>query len=113
MSLHQSDLQRLAKLLGMIGSTSDGEALSAARKAHALISEKGATWFDAFGIAETVAAIPAHCHLARDLLGHKRHLTPFERKFLKGIMSHPKLSEKQAETLAGIQRKVEVSAGMG
>ena len=112
MSLHQNDLQRLAKLLGLIGSSSDGEALNAARKAHALITEKGSTWFDAFGVAETVAAIPAHCYLARDLLAHKRHLTPFERKFLKGIMAHPKLSEKQAETLDGIQRKVEVLAGM-
>ena len=38
MSLHQSDLQKLAKLLGMTGSDHDGEVLSVARKAHQLIS---------------------------------------------------------------------------
>lgn len=113
MSIHRNDLQKLAKLLGMIGSASDGEALNAARKAHALVTEKGSTWHEAFGVAETVAAPPAHDQLARDLLAHKAHLTQFERDFLVGVLAHPKLSDKQAETLAGIERKVAAVAGMG
>ena len=35
---------RLAKLLGMIGSQHDGEALAAARKAHQCLHQLGLTW---------------------------------------------------------------------
>jgi len=112
MSLHQSDLQKLAKLLGMIGSSSDGEALNAARKAHALIAEKGATWFDAFGVAETAALPSAHQEQARNLLKYKIHLTAFERTFLIGIMGHATLSEKQGAIFENISRKVEVFVDM-
>lgn len=44
--LSTPDTQKLAKLLGMLGSVHDGEALSAARKAHQLVSRNGATWSD-------------------------------------------------------------------
>jgi hypothetical protein len=37
---------RLARLLGMIGSDHDGEALNAARMADRLVREKGLTWDD-------------------------------------------------------------------
>jgi hypothetical protein len=40
------DLDRLAKLLGMIGSNADGEALTAARMADKLVRDAGMTWFD-------------------------------------------------------------------
>jgi hypothetical protein len=106
MSLHASDLQKLAKLLGMIGSHHDCEALSAARKAHQFITSKGATWHDAFGVAEVAAPSPAHHNLATDLLRHKAYLTDFERRFLIGIMAHAKLSPKQAQTLEIIRVKV-------
>lgn len=106
MSLHASDLQKLAKLLGMIGSHHDCEALSAARKAHQFITSKGATWHDAFGVAEVAAPSPAHHNLATDLLRHKAYMTDFERRFLIGIMAHVKLSPKQVQTLKFIQAKV-------
>ena len=112
MSLHASDLQKLAKLLGLVGSDHDGEALSAARKAHQFITSKGATWHDAFGVSETVAPAPAHCNIATDLLRHKTHLTDFERRFLIGIMAHAKLSPKQTQTLETIQAKVAVSVNI-
>ena len=38
---------KLAKICGMMGSAHDGEALSAARKAHALLTSCGKTWTDA------------------------------------------------------------------
>ena len=108
MSLHHSDLQKLAKLLGMVGSAHDGEALNAARKAQALIQDKGATWFDAFGVGETSAPVPIHHELVRDLLKQKAILDDFERSFLIGILSYKKLSEKQAETLQNIEQKLAI-----
>ncbi len=37
-------LSRLAKLLGMVGSNQDGEALNAARLADNLVRQHGITW---------------------------------------------------------------------
>ena len=36
----------LASLLGLMGSAHDGEALSAARKAHSIVQQAGLTWAD-------------------------------------------------------------------
>lgn len=113
MSLHNSDFQKLAKLLGMVGSASDGEALNAARKAQALIQDKGVTWFDAFGITETVTPVLPHQELARDLLKHKTVLDTFERNFLVGILGYKNLSEKQASQLETIRLKVEINCEGG
>lgn len=38
------DRRRLARLLGMVGSTHDGEALNAARLADRLVRNEGLTW---------------------------------------------------------------------
>jgi hypothetical protein len=38
--------ERLARLLGMIGSAHDGEALNAARMADQLVRQRGLTWPD-------------------------------------------------------------------
>jgi hypothetical protein len=38
------DLATLAKVLGMMGSAHDGEALAAARKASAIVRRRGNTW---------------------------------------------------------------------
>jgi len=38
------DRDKLAKVLGMLGSSHDGEALAAARTADSLIRETGLTW---------------------------------------------------------------------
>ena len=40
------DRALLVKLLGMIGSAHDGEALAAARKADAIVKSAGMTWLD-------------------------------------------------------------------
>ena len=43
------DRERLAKLLGMIGSSFDAEALSAARRANELVHEAKMTWREVLG----------------------------------------------------------------
>ena len=40
------DRERLAKLLGMLGSEHDGEVVTAARRADALVRTAGLTWHD-------------------------------------------------------------------
>ena len=42
---------RLARLLGMMGSQHDGEALNAARLADKLVREQGITWFNVISTA--------------------------------------------------------------
>ena len=113
MTLHSSDLQKIAKLLGLVGSDHDAEALAAARKAHQLICEHGMTWNDVFGCKEQSKTGPAHHDLARELMTAKTLLTGFERNFLIGIMGHASLSVKQAETLESISAKVALAAETG
>lgn len=113
MTLHQNDLQKLAKLLGMLGSAHDGEVLAAARKAHNLLTAKGASWYDVLAIPETIQqAAPAHHALARELLAHKRRLTNWERTFLRGILDFSTLTTEQADKLEEIRAKVEASVAM-
>jgi hypothetical protein len=49
------DRVKLAKILGLIGSAHDGEALAAARRAHDLVSAEKLTWSDAVGVDAVVA----------------------------------------------------------
>jgi hypothetical protein len=44
MPLDPRDRDKLIKLLGMIGSSADGEALNAARLANKLVVDRGLTW---------------------------------------------------------------------
>lgn len=110
MTIQSSDIQKLAKLLGMIGSNHDGEALAAARKAYEMVERIGTTWPDLLQIpvvVDTVAEQPAHRSEAQQLLHEgKGVITDFERKFLVGIMAFQTLSDKQSGTLEGIKIKV-------
>jgi hypothetical protein len=106
-----TDRTTISKLLGLIGSAHDAEALAAARKAHQLIVQRGATWPQVLGLATTPAApAPDHLTEARDLLKRGRgHLTRWEHSFLLGIMSAAKLAAKQVESLAAIRAKVDAA----
>jgi hypothetical protein len=56
------DLARLARVLGLTGSSMDGEALTAARTADRLVRDSGRTWADfieAYKVAETATAAAA------------------------------------------------------
>jgi hypothetical protein len=105
----QTDRTTISKLLGLIGSAHDAEALSAARKAHQLVTQRGVTWPQVLGLATTpTAPAPDHLTEARDLLKRgKGHLTRWEHSFLLGIMSHTTLKAKQVESLEAIRAKVD------
>lgn len=104
--LSATDRSTIAKLLGLIGSAHDAEALSAARKAHELLRAKGGTWPDLLGL-EALPPEPDHVALARELLGKGRGIcTGWEMGFLRGILAFKTLSTQQRQTLDGIREKV-------
>lgn len=104
--LTASDRSMLAKLLGMVGSDHDGEALAAARKAAALVAARGITWPDLLGL-DAMPPEPDHVALARDLLGRGKAIcTEWEMRFLRGVLGFKSLSTHQRQTLDGIHDKV-------
>jgi hypothetical protein len=60
------DLDRLGKLLGMLGSEHDGEVVNAGRMAAALIREAGMTWTEVLRPEDTVAVAAARALLAEN-----------------------------------------------
>lgn len=106
------DFQKFTKLLGMVSSDQDGEALAAARKATAWLKANNLAWPDVIREpepSEPVPAIPQHVETAKGLLTHPaaEHCTPFERNFLVGILAFQSLSAKQAELLEKLSEKLE------
>ena len=113
MNFSSADRSMLSKVLGMLGSSHDGEALAAARKACQLVQERGATWPEVLGLndMEQPSPEPYHLTLARELLGRgKGIITRWERDFLLGIMGHKILKQKQIETLDGIAAKIDADS---
>ena len=109
MNITASDRSTIAKLLGLVGSHHDGEALSAARKAHELLRAKGATWGEVLGI-EAQPPEADHIAVARELLGKGRGIcTRWEMDFLRGVLAFKTLSDQQQRTLDGIRDKVEAA----
>ena len=108
--LTSSDRSMLAKLLGLTGSSHDGEVIAAARKAAALVQSRGMTWPAILGAGDASpppAPEPSHVALARDLLGKGRGIcTPWELRFLRGVLAFKGLSPHQRQTLDGIREKV-------
>lgn len=104
--MKSSERALIAKLLGMVGSAHDAEALTAARKAHELVTAAGTTWPDLLGV-EDQPPEAEHVAEARELLSRgKGIISDWERKFLVGIMAHRQLQPKQVATLNGIRAKV-------
>lgn len=107
--------EKLAKLLGMTGSNSDAEALSAARLADRLVREAGATWSDVVVPPATpapqlsvLAAWPARWRGALQICLHARAvLSDRERTFvanLTGYQQRP--SPRQLDWLRAIVERV-------
>lgn len=112
MNLSSADRSMLAKVLGMLGSTHDGEVVNAARKAHQLLQERGTTWPDLLLNAPSPLPIPESDHvvLARDLLGRGKGIcTDWEMRFLRGVLAFKTLSAHQQQTLDGIREKVDAA----
>lgn len=113
--------ERLAKLLGMVGSDHGGEALNAARLANRLVRDAGITW--------PVLLTPVHrapptfdvlhnwpkrwraaVHLCQT--APQTRLTPFERQFCANLARYKhKPSSPQLDVLATIVSNVVAKGG--
>jgi hypothetical protein len=106
--------ERLAKLLGMLGSEHDGEVITAARRADELVRRGGLTWRDVvapndaqpqldhvgFGVANEI----------RFCLLHRHRLTEWERSFLAGIRNQNAPLSAQRNRLNSIVDKLRARA---
>jgi len=72
--------QQLAKILELMGSAHDGEALAAARRAHMLVKNSGLSWQTLLGAQSVPVASPAPAAEARPRAAsaHGRELTSYE-----------------------------------
>jgi hypothetical protein len=103
--------EKLAHILGMLGSAHDGEVAAAGRKAHAMVRDAGLTW------PEVIAApaLPAPVGLGpgsttwavRFCADHSDLLDAWERGFVTSLRTQRRpLSEKQRARLSEIVEKV-------
>jgi hypothetical protein len=99
---------RLAKLLGMLGSHHDGEALTAARKADQCIRQLGLTWGDVIHVSgEHAHDCAGWQHMARACRALAHRLSAREFDFINNIaMARFEPSPKQAAWLRSIYERV-------
>ncbi len=108
--LPREDLERLAKLTGLLGSRFPGERASAAQKATDLIRKHGLTWRDVI-IPAALPAPTGDSTIAGEIRSALRSpvINDWERGFLISIRERPRLSQKQLDCLERITRKVNAS----
>jgi hypothetical protein len=99
-----STRERLAKLLGLLGSDHQGERDNAGRAAHQLVQQHGLTWFDLLLPDNDVAAAgdPLGADWRRTAAACSRYphlINRWEAGFLDGLPGFPHLSRKQHDTL--------------
>lgn len=111
--METKDIERLGKLMGLLGSNHDGERAAAALKATQFLETKGMRWSDVIdllmgGGRERVrviyeSVIPDHQEMAQYCLDGEFAWRSHEEKFLKQIalqLRNP--SDKQMEWLRGL-----------
>lgn len=119
----QAVRDRLARLLGMVGSAHDGEALNAARLADKLLRQTGATWFEILtdpALAADLAAPdvfvgwPARWRGALRVCGQcGASLGGYERSFVQDLAVYRRRpSPRQLAWLRSITERV-IEAGGG
>ena len=89
---------RLAKLLGMVGSAHDGEALNAARLADRMVFDAGLTWASVLGIANGTSPdvdLEAVSEACFEIMGSGMGLSYRERSILTGLPRFRRPTEKQ------------------
>lgn len=104
---------RLAKLLGMLGSSHDGEILAAARAAEKYRREAGITWFQILSASEDGDEDDDEAKQMIDfIVKHAKILTEWERKFMisigQGHNNGRSLTNKQRQTLERIFRRCQM-----
>jgi hypothetical protein len=96
--------EKLAAVLGMLGSEHDGEVLAAARAAERLRAQAGATWAELLGaaVARQRDQVPGWRAMVAACLAHRELLTDWERQFVSDLRRQARLSRKQLAILSRI-----------
>ena len=101
------DRSRLAKLLGLIGSEHDGEALTAARAADRLVRGAALTWFDIVTPQHSTTASASDDEIIRSCLGSSELLNDWEARFVRSVRSQGyRMTPRQRATLERIADRV-------
>jgi hypothetical protein len=112
-------IDKLRKLLGMLGSDYDGERAVAGRMASDLLRQHKLTWSDVVGAEIHIEARPRvrvwhepkeHREAACECLAWPEVLTDWEKEFLKSISGRWHLSGRQQQCLARILDKTRAFA---
>jgi hypothetical protein len=105
-----TDRQRLAKLLGMLGSDHPGERDAAALAAHRFIQSRGLTWQD---VLQSEAAPHANYNTVQPwretvaaCLRQPGSLRQWEGGFLRSLTGFARISPKQRAVLNQIAERV-------
>ena len=119
MKLDPRSIERLVKLLGMLGSNHDGERAAAALKANALVRDHGLVWSDIIPTphadrrpndarAKNQDDQKVDWRTMRDFCAQRSHLLrPREQEFIDHIDSwRGELTEKQSAWLIAIYTRV-------
>jgi enoyl-CoA hydratase/carnithine racemase len=106
--LEPAERDKLAKLLGLLGSDFDGERAVAARLASEFLQRHGLTW------SELLTGTPQRDEargddwraLARRCCAHADALTAWERQFCRDLLGFVRISPKQRAVLTRLAAKV-------
>ena len=112
---------RLAKLLGLLGSDHDGEVAAAGRRAHKLLTEAKLTWHAVIAPPPVVVNAPEPAQrrwreprdtaaTIAELLRWPEPQTAWELDFLRSVAGRHSLTEKQEAVLERIFKKVRAFA---
>jgi hypothetical protein len=109
--LSPSFLDKLAKILGLLGSAHDGEILAAGRRAHLLIANSGWTWAELLGAPSAVEDCRESRRMVEACLAVPADLFEnYETRFLTNILPQlrrgRRLSEKQLAWLCRLYERV-------
>ena len=102
---------RLTKLLGMLGSSHDGERASAALKANELVLRHGLTWGDVIPPRSSTSTSSVEEMIAYAMRHGAGQLDAWEAGFLRGIQGRQFLTAKQLAKLAEIVASVRHAGG--
>ena len=104
--------ERLARLLGMIGSSHNGEALNAARMADRFVRQCGLTWHQVINASMALPEKNDAQQLARAILrDHAGSLDDRERRFVFSMARwRGEPSDKQRQWLSDIAQRYRSAA---
>jgi hypothetical protein len=115
--LSNPEREKLAKLLGLLGSDHPGERDAAGLAAHRLVQASGMVWADIVCIPQGSGARQKHRDFGGDdwraiaaACGRYPHLlNRWESEFLSGLSRFPRLSAKQSATFIGIVTRLKAA----